>query len=76
MNRTITTEVQTLTDSVSYYKLKYDTLAFNLDSISQDNSFKDNQIELRDMIIYQAQQGSPRMMDEILKNTEGLAYEK
>ena len=47
-----------------------------IDSLKEEMEFKDNQIGLRDMIIYQAQQSSPRMMGEILKNTEGLSYEK
>lgn len=74
INRTVTTERQTLIDSISYYKLNHPNQI--IDSLREENEFKDNQIGLRDMIIYQAQQSSPRMMGEILKNTEGLSYEK
>jgi hypothetical protein len=47
-----------------------------MDSLTEENVFKENQIGLRDMIIGQAREVSPRMMNEFLKNTEGLAYEK
>ena len=69
MNRSVTTERQILIDSVSYFKLQND-------SLKEDNGFKSDQIGKFEMVIYQAQQSSPRMMDEILKNTEGLSYEK
>jgi hypothetical protein len=38
--------------------------------------FKDNQIGLRDMIIEEVKIKNLLMVDDILKNTEGLTYEK
>jgi hypothetical protein len=47
-----------------------------IDSLKEENEFKDNQIGLRDMIIEEVKIQNPKMIDEILKNTEGFAYEK
>ena len=41
-----------------------------------ENEFKENQIGLRDMIIEEVKLENPKMMNEILKNTEGFTYEK
>jgi hypothetical protein len=69
MNREVITERQILIDSLSYFKLQND-------SLKEENEFKDNQIGLRDMIIEEIKIENPKMINEILKNTEGLAYEK
>jgi hypothetical protein len=47
-----------------------------IDSLKEENEFKDNQIGLRDMIIEEVKMENPKMVDEIIKNTEGFAYEK
>ena len=47
-----------------------------IDSLKEEIEFKDNQIGLRDMIIEEVKIKNPLMIDDILKNTEGLTYEK
>ena len=47
-----------------------------IDSLKEEMEFKDNQIGLRDMIIEEVKIKNPLMIDDILKNTEGLTYEK
>ena len=47
-----------------------------IDSLKEEIEFKDNQIRLRDMIIEEVKIKNPLMIDDILKNTEGLTYEK
>lgn len=47
-----------------------------IDSLKEEMEFKDNQIGLRDMIIEEVKIKNPLMVDDILKNTEGLTYEK
>jgi hypothetical protein len=47
-----------------------------IDSLKEEIEFRDNQIGLRDMIIGEVKIENPKMINEILKNTEGLAYEK
>ena len=47
-----------------------------IDSLKEEIEFKDNQIGLRDMIIEEVKIKNPLMVDDILKNTEGLTYEK
>lgn len=47
-----------------------------IDSLKEEMEFKDNQIGLRDMIIEEVKIKSPLMIDDVLKNTEGLTYEK
>jgi len=47
-----------------------------IDSLKEEIKFKDNQIGLRDMIIEEVKIKNPLMVDDILKNTEGLSYEK
>jgi hypothetical protein len=69
MNRSVATERQILMDSVSYFKLQND-------SLTDECEFKDNQIGLSDMIIEEAKMKNPKMINEILKNTGGFAYEK
>lgn len=63
-------------DSTAFYKMKCDSLSIKNDSLVEMNGFYENQIGLRDMVIEQAKQASPRMMEELLKNTGGLAYEE
>jgi hypothetical protein len=46
-----------------------------IDSLKDENEFKDNQIGLRDMIIEEIKMENPKMVNDILKNTEGIAYE-
>ena len=47
-----------------------------IDSLKEEMEFKDNQIGLRDMIIEEVKIKNPLMIDDILKKTEGLTYEK
>jgi hypothetical protein len=47
-----------------------------IDSLKEEIKFKDNQIGLRDMIIEEVKIKNLLMVDDILKNTEGLTYEK
>jgi hypothetical protein len=47
-----------------------------IDSLKEEIEFKDNQIGLRDMIIEEVKIKNPLMINDILKNTEGLTYEK
>jgi len=47
-----------------------------IDSLKEEIEFKDNQIGLRDMIIEEVKIKNPLMIDDVLKNTEGLTYEK
>lgn len=47
-----------------------------IDSLKEEIEFKDNQIGLRDMIIEEVKIKNPLMIDDALKNTEGLTYEK
>jgi hypothetical protein len=47
-----------------------------IDSLKEEIDFKDNQIGLRDMIIEEVKIKNPLMIDDVLKNTEGLTYEK
>ena len=47
-----------------------------IDSLKEECEFKDNQIGLSDMIIEEAKMKNPKMINEILKNTGGFAYEK
>ena len=47
-----------------------------IDSLKEEIEFKDNQIGLCDMIIEEVKIKNPLMIDDILKNTEGLTYEK
>ena len=58
-----------------YQELKVSTLK-QIDSLKEDIEFKDNQIGLRDMIIEELKIKNPLMVNDVLKNTEGLTYEK
>jgi hypothetical protein len=57
-----------------YQELKAST-SIQIDSLKDENEFKDNQIGLRDMIIEEIKMENPKMVNDILKNTEGIAYE-
>ena len=69
INRNVTSERQTLTDSLNHKNQV-------IDSLKEEINFKDNQIGLSDMIIEEAKMKNPKMINEILKNTGGFAYEK
>ena len=69
INRSVTSERQTLTDSLNHKNQV-------IDSLKEEINFKDNQIGLSDMIIEEAKMKNPKMINEILKNTGGFAYEK
>ena len=69
INRNVTSERQILIDRVKYSNQV-------IDSLKQECEFKDNQIGLSDMIIEEAKMKNPKMINEILKNTGGFAYEK
>jgi hypothetical protein len=58
-----------------YQELKA-SASIQIDSLKDENEFKENQIGLRDMIIEEIKMENPKMINEILKNTEGFAYEK
>ena len=58
-----------------YQELKVSS-SKQIDSLKEEIEFKDNQIGLRDMIIEEVKIKNPLMIDDILKNTEGLTYEK
>ena len=58
-----------------YQELKVSS-SIQIDSLKEENEFKDNQIGLRDMIIEEVKMENPKMVDEIIKNTEGFTYEK
>jgi predicted PurR-regulated permease PerM len=69
INRNVTSERQTLTDSLNHKNQV-------IDSLKEEINFKDNQIGLSDMIIEEAKMKNPKIINEILKNTGGFAYEK
>ena len=58
-----------------YQELKVSS-SKQIDSLKEEIEFKDNQIGLCDMIIEEVKIKNPLMIDDILKNTEGLTYEK
>ena len=58
-----------------YQELKVSS-SIQIDSLKEEIEFKDNQIGLRDMIIEEVKIKNPLMIDDVLKNTEGLTYEK
>jgi len=57
-----------------YQELKI-SLSKQIDSLQEENQFKDNQIGLRDMIIEEIKIENPKMIVNVLKNTEGLSYQ-
>jgi len=69
INRTVTAERQILTDSVKYSNQV-------IDSLKQECEFKDDQIGKYEMAVYEMQQETPKVVNKVLKNTEGLSYEK
>jgi hypothetical protein len=58
-----------------YQELKVSS-SIQIDSLKEEIEFRDNQIGLRDMMIEEVKIKNPKMIDEILKNIEGFAYEK
>jgi len=58
-----------------YQELKVSS-SIQIDSLKEEINFKDNQIGLSEMIIEEAKMKNPKMINEILKNTGGFAYEK
>ena len=60
-------------DSLSHLKVKYDSLMTINDSLKYENNFMLDQIGKRDLLIDQAKMASPRMMNELFKNIEGIA---
>ena len=57
-----------------YQELKSSS-SIHIDSLKEEIEFRDNQIGLRDMIIEEIKMENPKMVNDILKNTEGIAYE-
>jgi hypothetical protein len=47
-----------------------------IDSLKQECEFKDDQIGKYEMAVYEMQQETPKVVNKVLKNTEGLSYEK
>ena len=58
-----------------YQELKVSS-STQIDSLKEEIEFRDNQIGLRDMIIEEIKMENPKTINEILKDTEGFAYEK
>ena len=69
INRTVTAERQILIDSVKYSNQV-------IDSLKQECEFKDDQIGKYVMAVYEMQLETPKVVNKVLKNTEGLSYEK
>ena len=42
----------------------------------EECEFKDDQIGKYEMAVYEMQQETPKVVNKVLKNTEGLSYEK
>jgi len=60
MNREVITERQKLTDSISYYKLKLDTLQIQHDSLYDEN-FELNHINgIQELMIYNLSHENPK----------------
>jgi hypothetical protein len=57
-----------------YQELKVSS-SIQIDSLKEEIEFRDNQIGLRDMIIEEIKMENPKMVNDILKNTEGVSYE-
>jgi hypothetical protein len=57
-----------------YQELKVSS-STQIDSLKEEIEFRDNQIGLRDMIIEEIKMENPKTINDILKNTEGIAYE-
>lgn len=76
INRGIISERQTLTDSLNYFKKIAVSTTNQQDSLQSKIEFLEDQNGKLEMVIEEAKIGSPRMMIGILKNTEGLSYEK
>jgi hypothetical protein len=57
-----------------YQELKVSS-STQIDSLKEEIEFRDNQIGLRDMIIEEIKMENPKMVNDILKNTEGVSYE-
>jgi hypothetical protein len=58
-----------------YQELKVSS-SIQIDSLKEECEFKDDQIGKYEMVVYEVQQETPKVMNKILKNTEGLTYEK
>jgi len=58
-----------------YQELKLSS-SIQIGSLKEENEFKDNQIGLRDLVIEEIKMENPKMVNEILKNIEGVSYEK
>jgi hypothetical protein len=50
--------------------------SIQIDSLKQECEFKDDQIGKYEMAVYEMQQETPKVVNKVLKNTEGLSYEK
>ena len=69
MNRGVITERQILTDSLNHKNQI-------IDSLKEECEFKDDQIGKYEMAVYEMQQETPKVVNKVLKNIEGLSYEK
>jgi hypothetical protein len=58
-----------------YRELKVSS-STQIDSLKEECEFKDDQIGKYEMVVYEVQMETPKVMNKILKNTEGLTYEK
>ena len=69
INRNVTSERQILIDRVKYSNQV-------IDSLKQECEFNDDQIGKYEMAVYEMQQETPKVVNKVLKNIEGLTYEK
>ena len=69
INRSVTSERQTLIESVNHKNQV-------IDSLKEVCEFKDDQIGKYEMAVYEIQQETPIVVNKVLKNIGGLSYEK
>jgi capsular polysaccharide biosynthesis protein len=62
INKSVTSERQILIDRI--------------DSLKEECEFKDDQIGKYEMVVYEIQQETPKVVNKVLQNIEGLSYEK
>lgn len=62
INKSVTSERQVLIDRI--------------DSLKEECEFKDDQIGKYEMAVYEIQQETPKVVNKVLQNIEGLSYEK
>ena len=63
MNRSVTQERQTLTDSLNYYKSQNDTLRNDLDSLYDENFMLNHWNGINELMIYNLSHENPKYKD-------------